>query len=505
MMTINWKRVLGAVVLALLPALAAQAQQTIYNDQLASGWANYSWAANALDNTAPVHGGTHSIRVSVAAGSYGALELRAGAPLSASKYRALTFWINGGTVGGQSSLVVKASTGGKQKGMVAIPALKANTWQQVTVRLSDLGVADAPDLTGFLIQNNSTTALPEFFVDDIQLTLAPAAPPLAKGPVDPLAFTGANMSGGEFGGVKQGTKPIYAQGFVYPSASEFDYFVGKGVNVIRLPFHWEVLQSELNAPLDPTEFARFKGVVDSATSKGLTVILDPHNYAHFYDKTIGTPDVPDAAFADFWGKLAAPFAGNPRVWFGLMNEPHDFPTAQWLGSANAAIAAIRKAGAKNLILVPGTHWTGANSWLSGDADANGAVMLGIKDPANHYIFEVHQYLDSDSSGTKPVVVSPTIGVERLQTFTTWCRQHHQRGFLGEFGADGSPEAADAVGNMLAFMEKNRDVWVGFTWWSAGPWWGDYMFTLEPKGGQDRPQMSYLRPHFQATAKTPRKK
>lgn len=318
----------------------------------------------------------------------------------------------------------------------------------------------------------------------------------------PLAYTGVSLSGGEFGGTKA---PLYGKSFTYPTPAEMDYFAGKGVNIIRLPFHWEVLQPKLNAPLDPTEFARFQTVVSTATAKGLTVILDPHNYARYHDKLVGSPDVPDAAFADFWGRLAAPFAQNPRVWFGLMNEPHDMPSPQWLGAANAAIASIRQTGAKNLILVPGNSWTGAHSWVGSGPDANSTVMLGVKDPANHFIYEVHQYLDPNSSGTKPTVVSPTIGVQRLTKFTDWCRAHHAQAFLGEFGAADSPEAAQATENTLAYMEKNRDVWTGFTWWAAGPWWGDYMFTLEPKNGQDRPQMAVLRPHFQANATMPPKK
>jgi len=39
------------------------------------------------------------------------------------------------------------------------------------------------------------------------------------------------------------------------------------------------------------------------------------------------------------------------------------------------------------------------------------------------------------------------------------------------------------------------VWIGFTWWAAGPWWGEYMFTLEPKQGVDRPQMRLLLPYL----------
>ncbi|MEO7718638.1 MAG: glycoside hydrolase family 5 protein [Capsulimonas sp.] len=312
----------------------------------------------------------------------------------------------------------------------------------------------------------------------------------------PLSFTGVNLAGGEFGDVKPGTPPIYGQKFIYPSATEFDYFAGKGVNIIRLPFHWEVLQPEMNKPLDPTELARLQSVVQSANDHHLTVILDPHNYARYYGKVIGTPDVPAEAFADFWSRLSTNFQHNPRVWFGLMNEPHDMPTSQWLGAANAAIAAIRKTGANNLILVPGNNWTGAHSWVGDGADANGNVMLGVKDPAKHYAFEVHQYLDSDNSGTHKEVVSQTIGVERLRTFTEWCRQHHVRGFLGEVAVAENSDGKAAIENMLVDMEKNRDVWVGYTWWAAGPWWGEYMFSLEAKGGVDRPQMGYLSGHLQ---------
>ncbi len=50
--------------------------------------------------------------------------------------------------------------------------------------------------------------------------------------------------------------------------------------------------------------------------------------------------------------------GNPKVIFGLMNEPHDLPTENWLTAANVAIAAIRATGATNLITVPGNAFTG---------------------------------------------------------------------------------------------------------------------------------------------------
>ena len=313
-----------------------------------------------------------------------------------------------------------------------------------------------------------------------------------QGPTNPLEFTGVNLAGGEFGETKPGEARPYGTKYIYPSAVELDYFASRGINIVRFPFRWADLQPALQQPLDRAALDRVKGVIGAATRRGLVVILDPHDYARYHGKVIGGAAVPRGAFGDFWARLAAPFKDNPRVWFGLMNEPHDLPAEQWLGAANAAIAAIRGVGATNLILVPGIAWTGAHSWVS---SGNGEVMLKIVDPRDHYLLEVHQYLDRDSSGTKPEAVSATIGSERLKQFTTWCRAHHRRALLGEFGAANNETAARATDDMLNFMEENRDVWAGFTWWAAGAWWGDYMFSLEPRNGQDRPQMTFLRPHF----------
>jgi endoglucanase len=231
--------------------------------------------------------------------------------------------------------------------------------------------------------------------------------------------------------------------------------------------------------------------VSDATGRGLTVLLDPHNFARYYGRVVGG-ELPDAAFADFWGRLAARYKGNPRVVFGLMNAPRDMPTEQWRDSANVAIRAIRAAGATNLIAVPGNAWSGAWSWeQSWYGTPNAAAMLQIHDPANNYLYEVHQYLDDDSSGTSDQCVSETVGAERLAGFTSWLRRNGKRALLGEFGGGRNQTCYAALDGMLRHVHQNADVWAGWIYWAAGPWWGDYILTLEPSGGQDRPQMSVL--------------
>jgi len=315
---------------------------------------------------------------------------------------------------------------------------------------------------------------------------------LASGKVQ---FAGVNLSGAEFGNNVPGT---FNADYTYPTNSEVDYFVGKGMNVFRIPFLWERLQHSQFASFDQTEQGRLTSIINYITiSKGKYVLLDPHNYARYYGQVIGQ-SVPVTAFADFWTKLANLFKSNSKVIFGLMNEPNSMDSNLWAADAQAAILAIRATGATNMITVPGNGYTGAWSWTPANAwygSANSLALASITDPLNNYVFEVHQYLDSDSSGTNADCAGNNIGSQRVQSFTTWARQNGKKAILGEFGGGSSSTCLSAIDDLLNHLDSNTDVWVGWTWWSAGPWWGNYFLSIEPANGQDKPQMSSLLKHL----------
>ena len=329
---------------------------------------------------------------------------------------------------------------------------------------------------------------------------APAPSPAPAPAAATLSWRAVSLASAEFA---PGSLPgNYNGDYVYPSASSASYFKGKGMNAVRLPFLWERLQPALNQAFDATELSRLTSFVQQVTADGVTVLIDPHNYARYRGNLIGSSQVPNAAFADFWSRLATQFKGNPKVAFGLMNEPHDIATEQWLSAANAALAAIRSTGATNVVTVPGNAWTGAHSWLQNwYGTANGTVMKGIVDPGKNMVFEVHQYLDSDSSGTHADCTGATVGAERLQEFTTWARSNGYRAVLGEIGAGANATCNQAVASALGHLQSNADVWAGWVWWAAGPLWasspqGDYMYSIEPAGATDKPQMTVLKPYLQ---------
>src|SRR5262245_20086516 len=131
---------------------------------------------------------------------------------------------------------------------------------------------------------------------------------------------GVNLSGAEWGTPLPG---VYGVDYTYPTHAEIDYYVANGMTVIRLPFPWESMQHSQFDQFDNAERGRLDDVVNYATSQGLTIAIEPHNFGYWnYTDLIGTAQAPNAAFADLWGKLAAHYQSNSSVIFDLMNEPH---------------------------------------------------------------------------------------------------------------------------------------------------------------------------------------
>ncbi len=315
-----------------------------------------------------------------------------------------------------------------------------------------------------------------------------------------LPMRGVNLAGAEFG---EGNLPgQYGVDYTFPTVQEVDYFHAKGMTTIRVGFRWERLQHTLGGPLDATYLAGLDTVVNHAASLGMKVIINPHNYARYYGNLVGSPQVSNAQFADFWSRLAQHYQTVPQAVFGLVNEPNTMPTEQWLAAANAAIAGIRATGSTHLILVPGNAWTGAHAWSQNwYGTPNAQVMTGVVDPGNHFAFELHQYFDADFSGTSATCLSAAgTGANQLQGVTQWLRTNGYKGFLAELGGANNTPCHNAVVSALDHLEANADVWLGWTWWAAGPWWGEYMLTLEPTSNftVDRPQMAWLEPYLAGT-------
>jgi endoglucanase len=301
-----------------------------------------------------------------------------------------------------------------------------------------------------------------------------------------VGLRGVNLAGAEFG---EDTLPgTYGVDYIYPNSDELDYYKSKCIRLIRLPFRWERLQPSLYGPLDVDELARLDEFIAAVCTRNMKVILDPHNYARYHGDLIGSPQVPLSAFTDFWERVASQYRIETCIYaYGLMNEPHD-TNGRWPEIAQAGIDGIRLVDMNHLILVPGDGWSSAENWPQNNPN------LSVIDIANKFKYEAHVYFDWSGSGAYDMSYDddgayPNIGIDRVNVFLNWLKARGAKGFIGEYGVpDTDVRWLTVLENFLAHLEANT---IGGTCWAGGPWWGDYPLSVEPRNGQDQPQMELL--------------
>ncbi|KAF8206367.1 glycoside hydrolase superfamily [Mycena galopus ATCC 62051] len=293
-------------------------------------------------------------------------------------------------------------------------------------------------------------------------TTTSTAPPTSSGCANRTKFKyfGVNQSGAEFGNtVIPGT---WNKDFIFPAPRY--YFVNQGFNFFRVTFLMERMvppAGGITGPFAQAYLANYTQTINYITGKGAYAAIDPHNFMIYNGQAISS---------------TSEHKSNPKVIFDVMNEPNGIPAST--AFALASILVKENQGILNaLILVEA--WTGAWTWVS---SGNSAVFGAIKDPNNNVAIQMHQYLDSDGSGTNPTCVNSTIGVNRLADATAWLKANNLKGFLGEIGAGSNADCIAAVSGAMCAMQQSG-VWIGASWWAAGPWWGPTYFTsIEPPSG-----------------------
>jgi endoglucanase len=304
---------------------------------------------------------------------------------------------------------------------------------------------------------------------------------------------GVNLSGAEFG---EGRLPgVLNKDYVYPGIDDLRFFQKIGVSVVRIPFRWERIQRQPFGPLDPQELAQLQRVVAWGRDMNVCVLLDLHNFGTYQGHVLGSTALPVAAFIDVWLRLQREFADKNSSAFGLMNEPAALPVGQWMAIAQETVLALRKSGTENLLVVGSGRWSGAHEWEKPfDGASSSDLFRGFQDPLNRFAIELHQYADSSFAGTAGACVSAPRLRSLLSRVSDWARREKKQLFLGEFGVPASPDCLEAL---VAILDSVQDpqVWIGWTYWSAGRWWGKYPLSIQPTAGLPAPQLTVLRQYL----------
>lgn len=344
-------------------------------------------------------------------------------------------------------------------------------------------------------------------------------------------FAGINLSGLEFGKV---IDPV-----VIPNLSEADSqlpvsdlkdtqaFINQGMNTVRIPVSWGYLQ--LDGPgvggINESYYDNYlRPLLESLTQAKVYTMVDLHaymRYSRFGEQYSGCgPDgaCPDGtlitdekAYQSVWGQLLARIQKDSKIdqkylMLDLVNEPVGVPNDSVFTIQASVIKLLRQQGFEGYILVEGNSWTGLHSWTTaqwtgsdGQTYTNASLFTranfakaGITD-LSRVLINVHQYLDSDYSGTHQSCLPnlETTGENgfNLDVFTSWLQENKLQAMVTEFGTgQDSASCAAPLKQFLQYMQDNSSKgkdygFAGWTVWSTGHGWGNYNLRVTPDSYQ----------------------
>lgn len=360
--------------------------------------------------------------------------------------------------------------------------------------LGHLGVTFSTGKTVFEPQSGSVTISANGSLEIVAFVPDyPPEPIVVPNPVqyETVPFRGNNIAAAEFS--SPNIDWIIQDGF--PNEEELAYFAEYGMNTYRIPIRWSYAQPALEGPLNQDYVEQLVKSSELYLKHGFNVIIDLHSYMRFQaDSTIEPSHAGQVVNAqeltDIWDKLSdalLPLAKQypTQLMLDLMNEPmKDLNSIEVLDRYNAVIHMLREKEINNLILLEGAHWSGMHSWLfekdrKGQSNADVFVPHNIKDSANNYAINVHQYFDADNSGTN--VQCTNLPENKIKDFINWAQKHELRFMVTEFGGADAGNCHGMIQEFLTLIHDSEQL-LGWTLWAGGRHWGEYMLSNYKNGG-----------------------
>lgn len=352
-------------------------------------------------------------------------------------------------------------------------------------------------------------------------------------PTSTWYFTGINLSGLEFG---KAIDPV-----VIPNLSEtnsnglnsdlndMQAFIGAGINTVRVPLSWGYLQLD-GAGVGALNHAYYdnyvKPLLQTLTQAHVHTIVDLHAYMRYskfgeqYSGCGASGPCPDGtlildknAYQSVWGQLIDLIQSDTKIdkeyiMVDLVNEPVGIPDDKVFTIQAALITFLRNKQFNGYILVEGNNWSGLHSWTTehwsgsdGQAYSNATLFTrdhfakaGITD-LSKILINVHQYLDSDYSGTHDTCQQnlDTTGPNgfNLNAFVDYLAENKLRAIVTEFGTGRNEASCNApLAQFMTYLKDNTSTdkeygFMGWTIWSSGHGWGNYHLRVKPTSYQMR--------------------
>lgn len=256
-----------------------------------------------------------------------------------------------------------------------------------------------------------------------------------------------------------------------------------GFSSVRIPIRWSAHAAK-DAPfvVDEKFMARVEEIVAQALEAKLVVVIN----AHHYDEIFSNPADHEARLAGIWKQIAERFQKHDdRVYFELLNEPHDKLTDdRWNAMAASLIALVRKTNPVRPIIVGPGSWNSFRNLEKLKLPEGDRLLI-----ATFHYYEPFEFTHQGASWAKGSdkwkgmtwrgTVEQMAKLTRdFDTAALWSKKTGRPIYLGEFGAYSEADMESRAAWTTAVVREAARRNFSTAYWEFGSGFGAF----DPQNG-----------------------
>lgn len=250
---------------------------------------------------------------------------------------------------------------------------------------------------------------------------------------------------------------------------EADYFQkikDAGFTSVRIPIRWSAhAGKDPPYPIDGPFFERVDWAIEQALSRGLAAIINVHHF----DEVFQDPAKQQPRLEAMWKQIAERYRDKPdRLYFEILNEPHDKLTPQlWQEMFPKLLAVIRESNPNRMVIVGPGQWNNLHQLEKltlPEKDRRLIVTFHYYEPFKFTHQGASWVKGSDAwKGTawKGTPEEQAALAKDFAKAAEWAKKNQRPLFLGEFGAFSAADTdSRAAWSRAVVREAEKH---GFSW------------------------------------------
>jgi endoglucanase len=258
----------------------------------------------------------------------------------------------------------------------------------------------------------------------------------------------------------------------------FDLIRRAGFNSVRIPIRWSA-HAAAQPPyvVEPTFFRRIDWAVDQALSRGLAAVINVHHY----EEMDRDPDAHLPRLTALWRQIAERYRDRPdRLYFELMNEPHDKLTDErWNRAFPQVLAAVRESNPRRVVIIGPGNWNNPAALPKLELPEADRMIIATFHYYSPFQF-THQSAEWVPDSARWQGTTWTATPQQLQALrgdfekaAAWGREKKRPLYLGEFGAYSRADMESRARWTAAVAREAEKHGMSWSYWEFGAGFGVY--------------------------------